>query len=59
MSSFDVEELAAIAPTLDREALVALLQQGSWLESKVSVGGTALVRLREQLVAARAALAAA
>ena len=59
VSSFDVEELAAIAPTLDREALVALLQQGSWLESKVSVGGTALVRLREQLVAARAALAAA
>jgi argininosuccinate lyase len=58
VSSFDAEELAAIAPTLDREALVALLQQSSWLESKVSVGGTALVRLREQLAAARSALAA-
>jgi argininosuccinate lyase len=58
VSSFDAEELAAIAPTLDREALVAVLQQSSWLESKVSVGGTALVRLREQLAAARSALAA-
>ena len=29
----------------------------SWLESKVSAGGTALVRVREQLAAARAALA--
>ncbi|MGA3361957.1 MAG: argininosuccinate lyase [Solirubrobacteraceae bacterium] len=58
VSSFDAEELAAIAPTLDREALVALLQQSSWLESKVSVGGTALVRLREQLAAARSALEA-
>jgi argininosuccinate lyase len=57
LASFDVDELAAIAPTLDREALVALLQQGSWLESKISVGGTALVRLREQLAAARSALA--
>jgi argininosuccinate lyase len=58
VSSFGEDELAALAPTLDREALVALLQQRSWLESKVSVGGTALVRLREQLAAARAALAA-
>jgi argininosuccinate lyase len=58
VSSFSEDELAALAPTLDREALVALLQQRSWLESKVSVGGTALVRLREQLAAARAALAA-
>jgi argininosuccinate lyase len=58
VSSFGEDELAALAPTLDREALVALLQQRSWLESKISVGGTALVRLREQLAAARAALAA-
>ncbi len=58
VSSFDAAELAAIAPTLDREALVALLQKGSWLESKVSVGGTALARLREQLAAAQSALAA-
>jgi argininosuccinate lyase len=58
VSSFSEDELAALAPTLDHEALVALLQQGSWLESKISVGGTALVRLREQLTAAQAALAA-
>ena len=58
VSSFEAEELAALAPTLDREALVALLQKGSWLESKVSVGGTALVRLREQLAGAQAAFAA-
>ena len=58
LSNFDADELAAIAPTLDREALVALLQKGSWLESKVSVGGTALARLHEQLDAARSALAA-
>jgi argininosuccinate lyase len=58
VSSFEAEELAALAPTLDREALVALLQNGSWLESKVSVGGTALVRLREQLAGAQAAFAA-
>jgi argininosuccinate lyase len=56
LSGFSDEELAALAPTLDPQALVELLQQGSWLESKVSVGGTALVRLREQLAAARAAL---
>ncbi len=36
----------------------ALLEQSSWLESKVSEGGTALARVREQLDAARAALAA-
>ena len=58
VSSFEAEELAALAPTLDREALVALLQKGSGLESKVSVGGTALVRLREQLAGAQAAFAA-
>jgi argininosuccinate lyase len=59
LSGFSDEELAALAPTLDPQALVALLAQGSWLESKVSMGGTALVRLREQIVAARAALAPA
>jgi len=58
LSGFSPAELAALAPTLDPEVLIALLREGSWLESKVSVGGTALVRLREQLAAARAALAA-
>jgi argininosuccinate lyase len=56
LSALRDDELAALAPTLDPQALVELLQQGSWLESKVSVGGTALVRLREQLSAARGAL---
>jgi argininosuccinate lyase len=58
LSGLGDEELAALAPTLDPQALVELLQQGSWLESKVSVGGTALVRLREQLAMAQAALEA-
>jgi argininosuccinate lyase len=57
-ASFDEDELAALAPTLDRDALLALLERDSWLESKISVGGTALVRLREQLDAARSAFAA-
>jgi len=35
----------------------AVLEQSSWLESKVSEGGTAVARVREQLAAARAALA--
>jgi argininosuccinate lyase len=37
---------------------VGVLDQSSWLESKVSEGGTSLARVREQLEAARAALAA-
>jgi argininosuccinate lyase len=35
----------------------AVLERSSWLESKVSEGGTSLARVREQLEAARAALA--
>src|SRR4051812_90690 len=35
----------------------ALLEPSAWLESKVSEGGTALARVREQLAAARAELA--
>jgi argininosuccinate lyase len=34
----------------------AVLEQSSWLESKVSEGGTALPRVREQLEQARALL---
>ena len=34
----------------------AVLEQSSWLESKVSEGGTSLARVREQLAAVRAAL---
>jgi argininosuccinate lyase len=36
----------------------AALRQDAWLESKVSEGGTALARVREQLALARSALAA-
>ncbi len=36
---------------------VAVLSSGAWLESKVSEGGTASARVREQLDRARAALA--
>jgi len=50
-------ELAAASEQLDPAAFRELLSQSSWLESKVSVGGTALTRVREQLDAARSALA--
>jgi argininosuccinate lyase len=50
-------ELAAASPELDSAAFRELLDQSSWLESKVSEGGTALERVREQLAAAREALA--
>jgi argininosuccinate lyase len=51
------DELAAASDKLDPAAFRELLAQTSWLESKVSEGGTALTRVREQLDAARAALA--
>jgi argininosuccinate lyase len=48
--------LADVAvPALGPEA-AEVLGQASWLESKVSEGGTSLARVREQLVAARARL---
>ena len=48
--------LAEVAvPELGEEA-AAILEQSSWLESKVSEGGTALARVREQLEQARALL---
>jgi len=51
------DELAAASDLLDPAAFRDLLSQRSWLESKVSAGGTALARVREQLDAARRALA--
>ena len=51
------DELAAASEQLDPAAFRALLAQSSWLESKVSEGGTSLARVREQLDAARSALA--
>jgi argininosuccinate lyase len=58
LSELTTEELAAHSETLaahDREFREVLLQ-GSWLESKVSEGGTSLVRVREQIELARTAL---
>ena len=51
------DELTAASEQLDPAEFRALLTQSSWLESKVSEGGTALARVREQLELARAALA--
>src|SRR6185437_1046857 len=41
LSALSDGELAALAPALDREALRGLLSDRSWLESKISAGGTA------------------
>ena len=49
------EDLARHSDALDDE-FYAVLSQRSWLESKVSEGGTALDRVREQLAHARAEL---
>jgi argininosuccinate lyase len=49
--------LRALAETELGADAGAVLERSSWLESKVSEGGTSLARVREQLEAARAALA--
>ncbi len=56
LSEFTPEQLAAHSEHLDAEAFDVLAQR-SWLESKVSEGGTSLPRVREQLELARARLA--
>ncbi len=56
LSELTREELAEFSDHLDDE-YYAVLSNGSWLESKVSEGGTASARLREQLERARAVLA--
>ena len=58
LSGLSREDLARHSEVLDDE-FYAVLAQRSWLESKVSEGGTALERVREQLARARAGLAAA
>jgi argininosuccinate lyase len=55
LSELGRDELARHSDALDDE-YYEVLQQGTWLESKVSEGGTALDRVREQLAHARAAL---
>jgi argininosuccinate lyase len=53
LSELTDEELGELAPALSPERFRALLEQRSWLESKVSEGGTSLTRVREQLARAR------
>jgi argininosuccinate lyase len=53
LSELTDEELADLAPQLQPADFRGLLQQSSWLESKVSEGGTSLPRVREQLAQAR------
>jgi argininosuccinate lyase len=55
LSELTEDELSELAPQLDGE-YYDVLRQSSWLESKVSEGGTALARVREQLDRAREAL---
>src|SRR6202012_4222530 len=55
LSELTREELAEQSPLLD-DAFYALLADGAWLEGKVSEGGTALERVREQLRRAREAV---
>jgi argininosuccinate lyase len=55
LSELGREELAAQSPLLDDEFYSAL-EPRAWLEDKVSEGGTALARVREQLDRARAEL---
>jgi argininosuccinate lyase len=58
LSQMSSEELAAHSQTLAEHAdeLHEVLAQSSWLESKVSEGGTSLARVREQVALARTAL---
>src|SRR5215204_6010602 len=55
LSELSLDDLARHSDALDDE-FYAVLSQRSWLESKVSEGGTALDRVREQLAHARAEL---
>jgi argininosuccinate lyase len=57
LAGLSADELRAASPQLEPAAVAALLEQESWLESKVSEGGTALARVREQLGLARGLLA--
>src|SRR6478672_12039187 len=52
LSALTAVELRELSEHLDHAEVAAVLAHESWLESKVSVGGTALVRVREQLEAA-------
>jgi argininosuccinate lyase len=58
LSELTDDELAELAPDLRPPDFRALLERSSWLESKGSEGGTALLRVREQLARARQVLEA-
>jgi argininosuccinate lyase len=55
LSELTEEELKELAPQLDGQ-FYDLLDEGSWLESKVSDGGTAMSRVRDQLAQAHQGL---
>jgi argininosuccinate lyase len=55
LSELTEEELEELAPQLDGQ-FYELLDEGSWLESKISDGGTASSRVRDQLAQARQVL---
>ena len=55
LSELTPGELAEHSALLDEE-FYGLLEDGAWLETKVSEGGTSLTRVREQLEQARAAV---
>jgi argininosuccinate lyase len=58
LSQLSVQELAAHSETLgaNQAEFQRVLAESSWLESKISEGGTALARVREQLELARTVL---
>jgi argininosuccinate lyase len=58
LSQLSTEDLAAYSDTLaaNKGEFERTLAQSSWLESKVSQGGTSLARVREQLILARSTL---
>ncbi|MGH2844323.1 MAG: argininosuccinate lyase, partial [Solirubrobacteraceae bacterium] len=56
LSELTRDELREACDLLDPEGFYALLQEGAWLESKLSRGGTGSAALREQLRHARSAL---
>ena len=57
LSDFSADELRAHSEYLD-EGVAEVLASSSWLESKVSEGGTSSERVREQLALARGLLSA-
>src|SRR5215207_5598518 len=55
LSELTEQELEELAPQLDG-GFYEMLDEGSWLEPKISDGGTALSRVRDQLAQARQVL---